>query len=42
MRKVLTDKPVAIDTRKILGPTRDAAAEVIREKNLFVGSSGKI
>lgn len=40
-RKVINDKPNEIDPRKILGPARDAAVEIIREKIRIFGSSGK-
>ncbi|MDD2585135.1 MAG: class II fructose-1,6-bisphosphate aldolase [Syntrophomonadaceae bacterium] len=41
MRKVLDAKPDEIDPRKILGPAREAAIEIIREKMRVFGSSGK-
>ncbi len=41
MRDTLAENPDEIDPRKILGPSRDAAAEVIREKIRLFGSSGK-
>jgi len=40
-RKVLEDNPREIDPRKMLGPARDAAVEVIRDKIRVFGSSGK-
>lgn len=40
-RKVVLDNPKEIDPRKMLGPARDAAIEVIREKIKIFGSSGK-
>lgn len=40
-RQVLSEKPGEIDPRKVLGPAREAAAEVIREKIRLFGSSGK-
>lgn len=40
-RKVMADKPKEIDPRKMLGPAREAATEVIREKIRVFGSSGK-
>ncbi|ACX51232.1 fructose-1,6-bisphosphate aldolase, class II [Ammonifex degensii KC4] len=41
MREVLMANPDEIDPRKILGPAREAATEVIREKMRIFGSSGK-
>ncbi len=41
MRKALTNNPSEIDPRKILGPAREAAVEVIREKIRLFGSTGK-
>ncbi|MBO8127919.1 MAG: class II fructose-1,6-bisphosphate aldolase [Peptococcaceae bacterium] len=41
VREVLAANPHEIDPRKILGPARDAAVEVIREKIRIFGSSGK-
>lgn len=41
IRKVLNDKPNEIDPRKVLGPAREAAIEVIREKIRVFGSNGK-
>ncbi|MDR1160110.1 MAG: class II fructose-1,6-bisphosphate aldolase [Syntrophomonadaceae bacterium] len=41
MREVLTEKPDEIDPRKILGPARQAAIEVIRDKIKVFGSSNK-
>jgi fructose-bisphosphate aldolase class II len=40
-RKVLNADPDEIDPRKVLGPARDAAVEVIREKIRVFGSAGK-
>ncbi len=40
-RKVVVEDPGEIDPRKILGPARDAATEIIREKIRLFGSSGK-
>lgn len=40
-RKVLEENPAEIDPRKMLGPAREAAIEVIREKIRIFGSSGK-
>lgn len=40
-RRVVDGSPGEIDPRKILGPARDAAAEIIREKIRLFGSSGK-
>lgn len=40
-RKVMADHPGEIDPRKILGPAREAAVELIREKIRIFGSSGK-
>ncbi|MBO8137810.1 MAG: class II fructose-1,6-bisphosphate aldolase [Desulfotomaculum sp.] len=41
MRKILDEKPNEIDPRKVLGPAREAAVEIIREKIRVFGSSGK-
>lgn len=41
MRKVMAEKPDEIDPRKILGPAREAAVEIIREKIRLFGSAGK-
>jgi len=40
-RKIIMADPNEIDPRKILGPARDAAVEIIREKIRLFGSSGK-
>ncbi|MFZ5596740.1 MAG: class II fructose-1,6-bisphosphate aldolase [Bacillota bacterium] len=40
-RKITDENPNEIDPRKILGPARDAATEIIREKIRLFGSSGK-
>ncbi len=40
-RRVIAEKPDEIDPRKILGPAREAATEIIREKIRLFGSSGK-
>jgi fructose-bisphosphate aldolase class II len=40
-RKVLEENPREIDPRKMLGPAREAATEVIRDKIRIFGSSGK-
>ncbi len=40
-RRVLVENPQEIDPRKILGPAREAAIEIIREKIRVFGSSGK-
>ncbi|MCL6635467.1 MAG: class II fructose-1,6-bisphosphate aldolase [Peptococcaceae bacterium] len=40
-RKVLEENPREIDPRKMLGPAREAAVEVIREKIRVFGSAGK-
>ncbi|AQS60402.1 class II fructose-1,6-bisphosphate aldolase [Desulforamulus ferrireducens] len=40
-RQVLADNPKEIDPRKVLGPAREAATEVIRQKIRVFGSSGK-
>lgn len=40
-RQVLEEKPEEIDPRKVLGPAREAAVEIIREKIRVFGSSGK-
>lgn len=41
MRKVLDENPKEIDPRKVLGPAREAAVDIIREKIRLFGSSGK-
>lgn len=41
MRQVMAEKPGEIDPRKILGPARDAAVAIIREKMKVFKSSGK-
>jgi fructose-bisphosphate aldolase class II len=41
VRKALADKPDEIDPRNILGPARNAIAEVVREKIKLFGSEGK-
>ena len=41
MRRVLEEKPGEIDPRKVLGPAREAAVEIIREKIRLFGTSGK-
>ncbi|WP_061213169.1 class II fructose-1,6-bisphosphate aldolase [Syntrophomonas wolfei] len=41
MRKVMAENPAEIDPRKILGPAREAAVEIIREKIRVFGSSGQ-
>ncbi len=40
-RKVLDANPREIDPRKVLGPAREAATRIIREKIRLFGSSGK-
>ncbi|WP_206811231.1 class II fructose-1,6-bisphosphate aldolase [Paradesulfitobacterium ferrireducens] len=40
-RQVLNDNPKEIDPRKVLGPAREAATEIIREKIRVFGSNGK-
>lgn len=40
-RKVLEENPGEIDPRKVLGPAREAATEVIRQKIRVFGSSNK-
>ncbi|MGQ9557648.1 MAG: class II fructose-1,6-bisphosphate aldolase [Desulfurispora sp.] len=40
-RRVVDAHPEEIDPRKILGPAREAATEIIREKIRLFGSSGK-
>lgn len=40
-RQALEKNPQEIDPRKILGPAREAATEIIREKIRIFGSSGK-
>lgn len=41
-RQVCADHPDEIDPRKILGPAREAATEIIREKIRLFGSSNRI
>ena len=41
VRKALSEKPEEIDPRKVLGPGRDAIAQVVREKVRLFGSEGK-
>jgi fructose-bisphosphate aldolase class II len=41
MREVLAQAPGEIDPRKVLGPAREAAVEVIREKIRLFGGSGR-
>ncbi|MEN6460214.1 MAG: class II fructose-1,6-bisphosphate aldolase [Syntrophomonas sp.] len=41
MREKIQENPEEIDPRKILGPARDAAVEIIRQKIRAFGSSGK-
>ena len=41
MRRRIEVDPTEIDPRKLLGPARDAATAVIREKIQIFGSSGK-
>lgn len=41
LRQVLDDYPEEIDPRKVLGPARSAARELIREKIRLFGSAGK-
>lgn len=41
IRRELTNNPVEIDPRKILGPAREDAMELIRKKMRLLGSSGK-
>lgn len=40
-REIIAEKPGEIDPRKILGPAREAAKEIIRHKIRVFGSSGK-
>lgn len=40
-RKLIENNPAEIDPRKLLGPAREAATELIREKIRLFGSSGK-
>jgi len=41
LRRALAEAPDEIDPRKVLGPARDAATDVIREKIRLFGSSGR-
>lgn len=41
VRRVLAENPDEIDPRRVLGPARDAAVAVIREKIRLFGSAGK-
>lgn len=40
-RKVVTENPKEIDPRKMLGPAREAAIQIIREKIRVFGSNGQ-
>ena len=40
-REVLTEKPDEIDPRKILGPAKEAAKKVIRDRMRHFGCSDK-
>jgi len=42
MRRVLAGNPSEIDPRKVLGPAREAAADVIGDKIRLFGSAGKV
>lgn len=42
MREVVSNKPGEIDPRQILGPAREAAVAVIREKMRVFGSTGRL
>ena len=41
LRKILTNKPELFDPRKILGPTREALKEIIKQKMQLFGSKNK-
>lgn len=41
VRRVLGENPEEIDPRRVLGPAREAAVEVIREKIRIFGSAGR-
>lgn len=41
MRKIMDNNPDEIDPRKILGPAREAAVDIIRQKIRLFGSSNK-
>ncbi len=41
MRRVMEEKPDEFDPRQILGPARDAAIEIIRQKIRVFGSAGR-
>jgi len=41
MRRRMEENPGEIDPRKLLGPARDAAVEIIRDKMRVFGSAGK-
>ena len=41
MREVLEKNPEEIDPRKILGPAKEAAKEIIRDRMRIFGCSGK-
>jgi len=41
IRKILAEKPEAIDPRKILGPARELMHDVVKRKMKLLGSSGK-
>jgi fructose-bisphosphate aldolase class II len=41
VRKAMAEKPDEIDPRRVLGPGKDAIAEVVKEKIKLFGSEGK-
>jgi fructose-bisphosphate aldolase class II len=41
MREILVDNPNQIDPRNILGPAKDAAKEIIRDRMRVFGCNGK-
>ncbi|MFA5383416.1 MAG: class II fructose-bisphosphate aldolase [Eubacteriales bacterium] len=41
LRHILESNPDEIDSRKILGPARQAAVEMLKEKMSLFGSAGK-
>jgi len=41
IREIIKENPEEIDPRKILGPAREAAKEIIRDRIRIFGSNGK-
>jgi len=42
MKEIIEENPNQIDPRKILGPAKDAAKEIIRDRMRIFGCSGKV